>query len=123
MVSALGTVTATEIVPRTAAGSSQPNLPGFYPAVYPKRLMLKRLDCLSRTRHPLGMATDRNPRRTFPSFVLQAYLCKGCAWRRRAAAQKAFRRGKQHVSSHDEAECALQEDAPLAPTRSTIRIA
>jgi hypothetical protein len=41
-----------EIVPRAITGSSQPNLPGFCPAVYPSRLAA-RLDCLSRTRHLL----------------------------------------------------------------------
>ena len=47
-----GIPTAREIVPRASSDSSQPNLPGFCPAVYPVR-PAAHPDCLSRTRHLL----------------------------------------------------------------------
>jgi hypothetical protein len=51
-MSTLGTTTAWSQSRGPATDSSQPNLPGFCPAVYPTRLAA-RLDCLSRTRHLL----------------------------------------------------------------------
>jgi len=49
---ASGTPIEREIVPRASSDSSQPNLPGFCPAVYPVR-PAAHPDCLSRTRHLL----------------------------------------------------------------------
>ena len=101
-MSALGTVTSTEIVPRTPTGSSQPNLPGFYPAVYPKRLKLKRLDCLSRTRHLLRRQQTGTLDAHFHHLSARMPL-QGLCRKPDAAPRKLFHRGKQDVSVYGEA--------------------